>query len=72
MPNYVVGCTECEYEKELIAVSYDTAVAHVCPTCKCPTVRRPCVSINRITGYSEENGYTREEIMYDGSSARKF
>lgn len=72
MPTYIVGCEICEYEKELMGVSYETAKSHVCPECEGVTVIRPVKCINKIHGYSEENGYSREEIMYDGSSPRQF
>jgi hypothetical protein len=53
---------------ELINYKHSSAKEAVCTKCGGNTTIVPSVCINKIHGYSEENGYHRETINYDGSS----
>jgi hypothetical protein len=72
MPSYVLACTCSDCSKFEVQVevrcSYKEAKAALCEKCGSEMKIVPCVSMGKIIGYSEANGYGRETINYDGSN----
>jgi hypothetical protein len=72
MSTFVIRCDVCEVEQELINCKHVDAKEAKCQECGGQTTIVPSICISKIHGYSEENGYSAEEIMYDGSKPRSF
>ncbi len=75
MPTFVLKCIS-ESCGEILETNpmcrYSQAIQMECPICGAKTILQPQVVRGKVNGYSEENGYSTDEIMYDGSTPRPF
>jgi len=73
MPQYLLRCVneECKYEFTKLC-SYSLIETLKCKECGSSIATVPTVCQGKINGYSEANGYSREELSYDGSSPKPF